>query len=146
MPAFPPDIIITVAPTNAKPRSQVLLRKEFKVRANRTSVPAIKDKPSAEADKRPSSSKAVEGSANARATGSTVMMTRPQKFAQRKVSISSKSCIVAEQSRSRSATRKSLNAQASEYINVGEKGAEIRQTTTNSDSHSLLRENAWRRY
>src|SRR6202790_1520087 len=93
MPAFPPDIIITVAPTNAKPRSQVLLRKEFKVRANRTSVPAIKDKPSAEADKRPSSSKAVEGSANARATGSTVMMTRPQKFAQRKVSISSKSCI-----------------------------------------------------
>src|ERR1700686_891718 len=119
MPAFPPDIIITVAPRNAKPRSQVLLRREFKERANRTSVPAIKDRPFADADRRPSSPKAEEGSANAGSKGTTVMITKPQKFAQRKSSISFKSCIVAEQSRSRSATRKSLNAQARENISVG---------------------------
>src|SRR5208282_295064 len=67
IPALPAKISITVVPRITKPTSQVLLRREFKVKAKRRSVPADATRPFEEAFKRPSS-KAVEGSANARVT------------------------------------------------------------------------------
>ena len=113
IPAFPPEISITVAPKKAKPTSQVLLRRELRVKAKRSSVPADMTKPFGEPLRRPSS-KAVEGCAKARATGNKVIMTKAQKVDQKKPSISFRSRMVLEQNRRTRTTSKSLDAQASE--------------------------------